>query len=407
MNDFVTIGTTLLLSLFLSFAMKKAKLPQVIGHLLIGVVLGISGLQFFTETQLSYLQFIPELSMGMIGFMIGWELRWARLKKVGISILSITLFESILASLAVFIAIYLWTKNLPFSLIMGALAAATAPGGTTNIIQQYRARGPLTTTLFGVIGADDAFAIMIYAVLSNISKVLLSGTAMHAGSIITTSATEIGGSLLVGIAMGIPFLFFMERFKDEDSRFIFTFASIMICSGLALTYHLSLILANMALGITISNIKPHKSKPFFLTLFKISPMIYILFFVIVGAKLNLALLPKIGVIGCLYILFRIFGKVTGAYIGATLAKAPITVKNNLGICLLSQAGVAIGLAISAQHEINLLSSKLPESAILVAGYPMGNLIINVVTTSTLVFQVIGPILTKRGLEKAGEIRQPD
>ncbi|NQY75289.1 MAG: cation:proton antiporter, partial [Candidatus Margulisbacteria bacterium] len=290
--------------------------------------------------------------------------------------------------------------NLPLSLILGSLAAATAPGGTTTVIQEYQTRGPLTSTLFGVIGADDAIAILIFAVNYNISKVLLQqGASLQIYNLLGRVGLEIGGSIVVGIVLGLILSFILPRILDDDVKTILVIGAIFLCGGISQSFHMSMILTTMTMGIVISNIRPHRSRSYFVSINKFAPPIYILFFILVGAKLDVRLLPTMGLIGLIYIVCRIIGKTTGAWIGGTLSKAPVQVRKYLGFCLWSQAGVAIGLAMAAQQDLSAISE---------AGRQIGLTAINVITATTLIFQLIGPVAAKYGLQKAGEIRRiPD
>ena len=400
-NALFIIGIALVTGLYSSLFFKKLGLPQVIGQMCIGIVLGISGFQLLGNHNIGDFTVFSELALGIIGFIIGGELRYARLKKIGLSILSITLFESTFSTLFVFCAVYFYSNNLALSFLIGALAAATAPGGTTQVIQEYRARGPLTNTLYGVVGADDAFAIMIYTLAYNVSKtILIAEKGLNFGIVMYHAMTEIFGSIILGCFLGFVFIMLMERLRGNETRQLFTLSFVLIASGLALHFNLSLILTTMALGIFVGNYKPHQARSYFQSLNQLTTPIYMLFFILIGANFQLALLPKIGLLGIIYIIFRTLGKISGAWFGGVMSDAPSTVKKYLGLCLLSQAGVALGLAIAAQNELNRLGlvhgSHLSD---------LGVLIVNVVTGTTLIFQIIGPLTAKFALQRAGETRE--
>lgn len=398
MNPLTLIGICLATSLCSSLIIKKLNLPQVIGHILIGIIIGRSGMQLFDQGAITQFELLAQLTLAFIGTLIGGELRWSRLKKFGKAIFLITFFETVLSMSVVSTMIWLLTQNIPLSLIMGALASATAPGGTTTVIQEYRARGQLTSTLFGVIGADDAAAIIIFAFAFNISKSILNpDLSFTIWSVIQSGGYEILGSVIIGVLIGLVFISLVRFFRDDDAKQIMMFAAIFLCCGIAITFHFSLILSTMILGICIGNVHPHRSRRYFNQLSQWTPPLYIIFFILIGARLQLNLLMSIGLIGICYIVCRIIGKLSGAWIGGTIANAPVKVTQNLGLCLLSQAGVALGLAISAQQELSQLS---PEGA------KIGIIVINIITISTLFFQIIGPILTKLGLDRAGEINKP-
>lgn len=396
MNTLTIIGFALGLGLMASFLIHKLRLPQVIGHIIIGTVLGLSGLNIFNLDNIHDFLPISSIALGMIGFLIGGELRWTRLKKIGRSIVLITAFETIASLVAVFLIVWLITKSLPFALILGALACATAPGGTTTVIQEYKARGRLTSTLFGVVGMDDAFAIILYAFSFNLAKSMLTPDSTFSwASIVHAGIHEIGGALLLGSAMAIIILLTIRLFKNDDAKNVLLLSGLFLCVGIGTHYQFSIILTTLCMGIVIANRKPNQSRHYFTLLSHCTPPIYILFFILVGARLQASVLISLGSVGLAYIIFRTFGKLVGSWLGAVLAKAPTKIANNLGLCLLSQAGVALGLAISTYHELATVSPL---------ANTMGLYILNIITGSTLLFQIIGPILTKFALQRAGDIQ---
>ncbi|MEC8678144.1 MAG: cation:proton antiporter [Candidatus Margulisiibacteriota bacterium] len=394
MNILLLFGVALLCTVLSSYLFVRFKLPQVIGHLLVGVVLGQSFFNIITIDMVKMLTMVSYFALALIGFNIGGELRWARVKRFGASILIITFFESVVTCLLVFIPIYFLTNNLPLALILGGLACATAPGGTTNVINEFKARGQLTSTLFGVVGADDALAIILFSVLSGVAKMLIGAAeSITVVSILSHILTDIGGAILLGIILGLIFSFWTLQSKNADVRNLLVLVAIFLCSGLAVSLNVSLILSTMVMGIIIANIRPHRARPNFSSLYYISTPVYMLFFVLIGARLDYKLLMVMGSIGVTYFLFRTVGKYFGAFIGAYIANVPKKVRQNIGLCLLSQAGVAIGLAISLDIEFSKYSTDAQNLA---------QLVLTIITASTLIFQIVGPIMTKYALTKANE-----
>ena len=394
MNILLLFGITLLLTVLSSFLFVRFSLPQVIGHIIIGILLGVSGIKLFDAASISNLVMLTYFALALVGFTIGGELRWARIKRFGASILIITFCESGLSALVVTVAIYLLTQNVPLSLLLGALAAATAPGGTTNVIQEYKARGQLTSTLYGVVGADDALAIIIFAIFSGIAKVMLGASeSVHILGVIWHIVFDVGGAIVLGIVLGAIISVWMLFIRSQELRNLITLISIFMCAGLAIAMNVSLILASLVMGIVVSNIRPHRSRSYFLSLQYISTPIYMLFFVLIGARLDIHLLFTMGSVGVVYFVFRLFGKYFGAFTGAYLANASPKVRQNIGFCLFSQAGVAMGLAISMEIEFAQYSIEAQQ---------LGGSIVTIITASTLIFQIIGPIMTKYALERAKE-----
>lgn len=369
------------------------RVPWVVGYILVGAVLGVSGLDIITPRQVGAFEFISIFALALIGFTIGGELEIRELKELGRSIVTITVLEATAAFVLVLVAVQLLTGDLPLALVFGALAAATAPAATVDVLWQYRSSGPLTTTLFAVVGLDDAAALVIYAFATSFARVLLGSQELSVTSTVLVPLGEIGGSLLTGAAIGVALHYVFKRVTDENHMFVLTLGGILLCVGIANAFDFSLILTSMALGATLINLS-RSNRPAFKRLSAINPPIFLLFFVLVGARVRVDLLAKLGLIGLTYLVMRVVGKTTGAYVGAVLSKAPETVRKYLGLGLLSQAGVAIGLAIDASHSFRTYG---PEGA------HIGALAISVIAATTFVYQIVGPPLTKLAIFRAGEV----
>jgi len=368
--------------------------PQVVGWILAGVFLGASILGVFQPDLLDKLDVINYIALALIGFDIGGELSLDVLKKLGKSVGCITLLESFGAFAWVTLAVLLLTRKLYTALIFGALACATAPAATVDVLREYKTAGPLTSTVFAVVALDDAIAIIIYGFASVFARASITGyEQISFVTVMSTPLMEIGGAIILGTIMGVILGYVTRNVHDRNELLILSFGGILICTGLANMFHFSLILANMAMGMMLINL-PFTDKRAFDTMSGASPPIYVLFFVLIGARLRIDLLPIMGVLGLTYIIFRTSGKSIGSFLGARVSGAEDVVAKYLGFCLFSQAGVAIGLAVQAWHEFQAYG---------VEGYQLGFLAINVIVATTLVFQVIGPILTKFAVVKAGEV----
>ncbi len=394
-NFLITLlGFAILIGFFGGRLGKKIfKAPQVVGFIIIGLLLGESFLGIFNEQTLNSLDMISSFALAFIGFAIGGEMSIAVFKKLGKSILTITILESLGAFLFVTVAVYAFTQKLTVALLFGALASATAPAATVDVLREYESSGPLTTTLYAVVGLDDAAAIIIYAFSTVMIKTLLAhqniSSALH---LLEGPLLEIGRSLFLGILVGAILAYTIKKIHDREALMILGIGSIVLCTGLASMFHSSLILSNMAMGATVINI--NKRTEIFDVVQRITPPIFVLFFILAGARLQISLLAKLGLIGLAYIINRVLGKSIGTWVGGRVSNAPESVRKYLGFCLLSQAGVAIGLSIQA------LSDFQPYGA---AGRELGLLAINVIAGTTLIFQVIGPPFTKWAIFKANEV----
>ncbi len=391
----MVIGVSLLLGWAAGLLCKRLKIPMVVGYIVVGILLGKSLLGVFNDANIQGLFFVTYIGLGVIGFDIGGELAFEKMKDLGKSIIWISALETLGASILVTIAIYLYTRELPVALIFGALAAATAPAATVDVLREYQASGPLTTTTFAVVGIDDAYAVMIYAFAAFLAKVLLSHKNVNVTEAVLRPLGEIAGALLLGLVVGLVFLFLIRNYTARRGLLVLTWGVIIATTGLANLLHLSLILANMALGLTVVNLTKWKREDLFELLRGTTMPLFVVFFVLVGAQLDAARLASLGILGLLYIVFRTIGKTSGAYAGGIIGKAPETVKKYLGLCLFSQAGVAIGLSI--QTMITFGGGGYGK-----AGVELGVMAVSVIAATSLLFQLVGPPSTRYAVLRSGE-----
>jgi len=326
------------------------------------------------------------------------------LRKLGRSIWMIILCESMAALIIVTGGVYLLTRDLPLALIFGALAPATAPAGTIAVIQECRAKGKLTKSLYAVAGFDDGAAIILFGFASALARIMLIGeegggtrvTGIMSGMV--KPLEEIVLSLIVGAVIGFIYTWLVRRLQHHNEIPALTFGMIAIGTGLAAQFHLSLILVNMTVGFILVNRTPTTfSQTVSGRLRPLMPMLFILFFFLAGAHLDLSMIPQVGLIGIVYIFTRSAGKISGARLGAVLGGADDKIRKYLGPGLLSQAGVAVGLSLLVFQDFQDLPG---EHSTLIA-----HSAVTTIAATCIFFEIIGPILTKRVLKKAGEIPQ--
>ncbi|MBN2509688.1 MAG: cation:proton antiporter [Spirochaetales bacterium] len=387
----VLFGGTLAGRLF-----QRFKIPQVIGYIGAGMVLGYSGFRFIDETALANLQPFSSFALGLIGFMIGGELKISTLRKFGRQFMSILLLESLgsfvlVTILTTFVGYVLFGDMVYASalgLVFGAVSSATAPAATTDVLWENKTKGPLTTIVLGIVAMDDGVALVLFALATSIAGNLLgisTGGILHHLLMI---GWEIGGSVVLGLGTGFILYRLIRNFKNEDRILAFSISAILLLTGIAVTIGTDMILAAMSMGFFITNFAPRRSKETFKLVEKFTPPIFVLFFVMVGAKINVSSLNLVILaLALVFLLARFSGKAAGAWLGARLSRAPATVRRYLPLCLLSQAGVAIGLSIMA-------GQTFPGEA--------GNTIMLVITLTTFVVQIAGPVFVKIAVVKAGE-----
>ena len=376
---------------------QHIKIPQVVGYIVVGVVVGQTGLGIVDASVTKNLQPFSHFALGLIGFTIGGELKFTTLRKHGRQFLFILLSEGITAFLLVaaltIVVGYLTLGDARLSwalgLLLGAIASATAPAATTDVLWECRSRGPLTTTVFGIVALDDGLALMLFAVASGVAGSLMSGVEGGLLNVIWEPVYEIVGSAIVGVLFGLVLSWIIKRTTDRDRTLAFALGLVLLVLGVAQVAKMDMLLAAMVMGATIVNASPRKSRDFFALMSTFTPPIYVLFFVLFGAKLDLGHMSPIAtVLAATYLVGRTGGKMLGANIGARLSGAPRTVQKYLPLCLFSQAGVAIGLSI-------LAGQRFPDN--------IGNTILVVITATTFVVQLLGPPATKLAVTKAGEV----
>lgn len=389
------IGTVIVLAYLGSKGLSRLGLPQVVGFILVGAVLGPSFLNIVPLSLTKELSFISEIALGLIGFEMGSHLRINKLCRMGKTIILILFGEALGAFILVAGGVYLLTGSNYTSLMFGVLATATAPAATVDVLAEYRAEGPMTTTLLAVIGLDDALALLLFSLVSSISAILLSGSGkLNWLEFIRFPIQEIIGAAIIGLVLGLVMQWILEGLKKQEHALCaFIIGSIFIAAGLATSIGASLILATMTMGVVITNFKVDNSQFARCVVERVGPLIYILFFVLVGARLQISLLPQMGLLGLMFILLRSIGKIGGAWLGGKVGKAEPQVRDNLGFGLLSQAGVAVGLALSIAGRFDSYGE---------AGVQLGKLVINVITATTFIVQIIGPIMVKFAIFRAGE-----
>jgi Kef-type K+ transport system membrane component KefB len=398
-SSLLLVGMITLAGVYMGKTMKYLRLPSIIGFMIVGVLLGPSLAGLLGEEIQGRLSFITEMALGFVAVSIGLELSLGALKQQGAAIILIIFCESLLAFVLVAGGIFLLTRDASLALLFGAIAPASAPAGTVAVIQEYKARGSLTKALYAVVGFDDGLGIIIFGFASAVARSLLQTEAGAGEADILAQLgeplVEIGLSVLVGVLTALLFCVLARRLTRSREVFILVFALVLISTGVSTQLHLSYILTNMVLGIVIVNTQRHALIQMIRDeLTEFMPLLFILFFVLAGANLHVAALPALGLLGVVYVLCRSAGLMGGAWFGALAGRAEKKIRRYLGMGILSQAGVAIGLALIVKQEFSQLGSH---------GLWIGSTVITTVTATCILFELIGPVLTKVGLAKAGEI----
>ena len=400
MNAILGVALAMVFGLILNRVMKLFNLPNVTGYLIAGVLVGPHCINLLNAENLADVNFISTIALGFIAFSIGGEFKIEAIKRLGGKVLAITFMQAlaavafVMASMFVVRAIKPELISIPAILVLSAIATATAPAATLMVVRQYKARGPVTETLLPVVAFDDAIGLIVFAICFGIAKVLAGGGEASAKTLALLPLLEIVLSLGIGCVLGLILAFVCKLFKSRANRLCAMIATVLVAVGLCqieiLGVHMSSLLICMMVGAAFTNAR--KDAVVILDgQERWTPPLFMLFFVISGATLDLTIIPHIGVIGIVYIVFRSLGKYLGAFAGGLATKADRNVTKYLGITLLPQAGVAIGMAQTVGAEPMLAS--------------VSQSIVTVVLCATLVYEIVGPLLTKICLKRAGEITE--
>lgn len=393
----LVIGISLVLAFIASKIFKNVGIPQVVGFMVAGILLRAFGI-FGTDVTAT-LSVIITLALGLIGYNIGLELKASIFKGRIKKLMIIVILEATVAFWLVSILIFFITQQLYVALLLGAVASATAPAATADVVWDHKCAGPVSESVMFVLALDDVIAVILTNAAIAYALFVLAPVTSNILIVITTPLLTIVGSVIIGAAFGAIFVLFV---KSEESKGViveFELALVILLVGIVDYFGFSDILAAVFFGFVVGNKVPEDKQQAPQMLEVIMAPVVMLFFVIVGAKTDLSVFVN-GIGGLvvlltgLYVGGRTIGKILGARFGAQIAKSESTVKKYLGTCLLSQAGVALGLGIIIETQFSVIGGDA-------AFY--GTVILSVITISTIILEIIGPIVAKWSLSKAGEI----
>ena len=399
-NLFLYLGIIFAAAYVIKVITKKFKIPEVTGYVLLGVLLGPSILKFLNTDVLGNLSGVSSIALGIIAFIIGIELKFDVIKRLGKAILFIVLFESIGTFILVTFAVnFFFPGNIQQSILLGSVASATAPAATVSVIRQYKTKGNLTSTILAVVGIDDAIALIIYVFASGFVKDSLAGADIKILSILLSASFSILISFALGLCFSFLYVILLKKIRNSDWIEILLAAFIFLILGLCEFLKTSELLAIMVFGAFVVNNSPALSKKSEIIVDGFSPVFLAAFFILGGARLDISVFLSIGFMGLIYFLSRSIGKIGFASLGALIGNAPKKVKKYIGFALLPQVGVALALALSIDKDFNT-----PQYGN--AGAQMAKIIINILLFTTIITEIAGPILTRTVLKKAGEL-EPD
>ena len=387
MNVLLKIAIVLVVGIIGGRVAGLVKLPNVSGYLVFGLLLGPSFFNFISPADVQSFNIINELALAAIAFSIGNEFVLKEMKKIGKSIFIITLMEVIGAVLLVFcILFFVFRQPFAFSIVIASMSAATAPAATLLVMKQYNAKGPLTRTILPVVALDDVFGIVVFGIALSVAKIVTYKQQLSVASMIFGPLIEIAGSVGIGFVLGLLLSWLSQKASGRDELQAIALAAIGVATGISLLLNMSPLLTCIVMGTVLVNIQQNSIRVFD-SVNSFAAPIYILFFTLAGASLDLSILKTVGLMGIAYVLARGLGKIAGAWAGAAMVKAEPAVRKYLGLGLLPQGGISIGLMV-------LVRQQLPDYAVAIN---------TIIMFSVLIYETSGPIFAKIALKKAGEI----
>ncbi len=400
------IGGALLFGTMGARLFQLIRFPQVVGYIIIGLVLG-PWLHVIDRDTLEALKPFNFFALGIIGFMIGGELHRDVFQKYGKQFMAILFCEGLgaFAVVSVVTATVLWivTGNLAASvaigLVLGGLSAATAPAATVAVLREYKTRGVLTTAVYAMVALDDGLALILYGITTSIAAMMLATTDGGIGAALGMAAYKLLAALTIGVLAGFGLNAILRRGRDREKALTYIIGSLALVIGVCALLGVDEILAAMALGVVIINLAPRRSYSAFEVVERFAPPIYVLFFVIVGAHVEVAGMGLwMMALAATYVIGRSLGKILGTKLGAQITKSPSVLRKYLGLCLFSQGGVAIGLALAAGERFAgvTLGGRADGTAV-------GPLIMTIIMLTTLIVELLGPPCVKLAVQKAGEV----
>jgi Kef-type K+ transport system membrane component KefB len=397
------IGLCIFCGVIGAWIFQKLHIPQVVGYIVIGVLIGQTGFKWVDAVDIEALRPFNQFALGLIGFLVGGELHGSIFKKYGKQFTAILLGEGLAAFLLVGISSMLiiqmichdWVMAVAAGTVFGAIASATDPASTIDVLWEYRTAGVLTTAIVAIVALDDALAMTLYGIGTSTAQMLTSGEG-NIGAELWGVVVELFGAVLLGLLAGLGLNLILRFLPQKERRLGLALGVILLTISVATVFHMDVILATMSIGILLCNIAPRRSKELFELIRSFSSPIYILFFVLVGARLDVLGMPLwLWGLVAVYVIMRSIGKWLGSYWGGRISNAEPVVSKYMGFALFAQGGVAVGLSIMASQHLNGID--------VTETMTLGDMIVATVTATTLVVQLIGPLCTRYAVRCAGEV----
>lgn len=381
---FLSLGGILLVGLVTDELGRRTRLPRVTLLILFGVIIGPSGLDLLPDQFAEWYEILSATALTMVAFLLGSHLSLASLRRSGKVILVVSAIVVLLTSLMIWGGLIALGSSFLMAVLLAGIGTATDPAASQDVIRQTGAKGPFTKALLGIVAIDDAWGLIVFSLLLVIAKAVSGG---NFDDILWNAVRELGGAVLVGGMIGFPASYLSGRIRPGEPMQLEAVGLVFLCAGFAIWLDVSFLLSGMIAGFIIVNFAHHHNRPFH-EIEHIEWPFMVFFFVLAGASLQVSGVADIGLVGMGYIVLRILGRLIGGWIGCRLAGCPPCHKHWIGLALMPQAGVALGMALVALDHFPAIGDQL----------------LAITIGTTIIFEVFGPILTLLALKKVGEAK---
>ncbi len=385
----ISLAIILIAGFLMTRITKKLRLPNVTGYIISGVLIGPYVLNLIPEIIVERMDFVTDAALAFIAFGVGKYFKLSQLRKSGAKIFIITAFEALTAALLItLVMIFVFHLSVPFALLLGAIGSATAPASTIMTIRQYKAKGEFVNTILQVVALDDAVALLAFSICAAVAQAMESQGRMDITVVLVPILVNMAA---IGLGVGGGFLLnkLINEHRSQDHRLVLVIAIIFCLTGFCSAFNVSPLLSCMVLGTVYINVSGNKA--LFKQVNNFTPPLLLLFFVLSGMRMNVPALATAGVIGIAYFFVRILGKYAGAYIGARVSGASMEIRRFLGLALVPQAGVSIGLAVLGQR---------------ILPYESGVLLSTIILSSGVLYEMVGPACAKLSLFLSHTVQRP-
>jgi len=376
----IAIGGILVLGMATDLLGRRTFLPRITLLLIFGIIIGQNGFDLIPDIISNKFELIADVLLLIVGFLLGGMLTRDSLSKAGDQMLWISISGALVTTLVVFSGLLLIGTPTEIALLLGCIASATAPAATLDTVMESGEQGPFSKLLLAIVALDDAWGIILFSIC--IALVSVMNGHSETNNFVYTIVADIGGAILVGVLIGFPAAYLTGRIKPGQPMLTEALAVVFLCGGIALWLNVSFLIAAIVLGAVVANFAKHHEYPFN-AIEGVEWPLMVIFFVLAGASLEISALQSIGTIGAVFIICRIAGKLLGSHIGSRISGANKITQRWIGVALLPQAGAAMGMALVAANQF-------PEYR---------QILLSVVISTTIFFEIIGPPLTKLALDK--------